>query len=139
MLRVQHVERVGRGDAVGLLELAGELEGAGMILLAAEVAGDAAGMAAATGLRSTARTAQGERTRLSGLLDRTVTPSLAPHLPVGLTVRERDIAWLARDGLCSREIAEQLGVSVRTVNNLLQRVYVKLGIHGRAELAARLE
>ena len=38
-----------------------------------------------------------------------------------------------------REIAEQLGVSVRTVNNLLQRVYVKLGIHGRAELAARLE
>ena len=42
MLRAQHVERVGRGDAVGLLELAGELEGAGMILLAAEVAGDAA-------------------------------------------------------------------------------------------------
>jgi DNA-binding CsgD family transcriptional regulator len=38
----------------------------------------------------------------------------------------------------SREIAERLFVSSRTVENHLQRVYEKLGIHGRADLAQTL-
>jgi hypothetical protein len=37
--------------------------------------------------------------------------------------------------LPSREIAARLGLSVRTVDNALGRVYQKLGIGGRAELA----
>jgi DNA-binding CsgD family transcriptional regulator len=51
---------------------------------------------------------------------------------------ERDIAVLAADGLTSREIAARLDVSVRTVDNLLQRVYTKLGVNRRSELASRL-
>lgn len=39
----------------------------------------------------------------------------------------------------SKEIAERLFVSVRTVNNHLQNVYTKLGVSGRAELRAALE
>ncbi|GIJ58498.1 LuxR C-terminal-related transcriptional regulator [Virgisporangium aurantiacum] len=52
-----------------------------------------------------------------------------------LTPREREIATLAI-GLPSREVARRLGVSVRTVDNHLARIYQKLGITGRAELRA---
>jgi DNA-binding CsgD family transcriptional regulator len=55
--------------------------------------------------------------------------------PVPLTNREREIALLAADGLASRAIAERLFVSVRTVNNHLGRIYTKLGVTRRAELA----
>jgi DNA-binding CsgD family transcriptional regulator len=56
-----------------------------------------------------------------------------------LSRREREIALLAIGGSSSREIAEQLSLSTRTVDNHLQRIYVKLGIPGRAHLAAALD
>ncbi|MDQ1397337.1 MAG: hypothetical protein QOG64_2596, partial [Acidimicrobiaceae bacterium] len=71
-----------------------------------------------------------------------------PHTPaltevdevVGeLTSREREIAVMAAGGLVSKEIAARLSVAVRTVDNHLQRVYVKLGVNGREELASRLD
>jgi DNA-binding CsgD family transcriptional regulator len=46
------------------------------------------------------------------------------------------VATLAARGLTSRKIAEDLFVSVRTVDNHLQQVYVKLGVKRRSELAA---
>jgi DNA-binding NarL/FixJ family response regulator len=52
-----------------------------------------------------------------------------------LTSRERDVATLAAHGVSNAEIAQRLGLSIRTVETHLQRVYTKLGIHGRAELA----
>jgi DNA-binding CsgD family transcriptional regulator len=55
--------------------------------------------------------------------------------PVPLTNREREIALLAADGLASRVIAERLFVSIRTVENHLGRIYTKLGVASRAELA----
>ena len=55
--------------------------------------------------------------------------------PVPLTNREREIALLAADGLAARVIAERLYVSSRTVENHLARVYTKLGVSSRAELA----
>jgi DNA-binding CsgD family transcriptional regulator len=48
------------------------------------------------------------------------------------------VATLAGSGLSSRAIALQLCISERTVENHLQRVYGKLGVHGRAELIARM-
>ena len=57
---------------------------------------------------------------------------------VPLTSRERDIAPLAASGVSSKDIADQLYLSVRTVNNHLQNVYSKLGVAGRRELAAVL-
>jgi DNA-binding NarL/FixJ family response regulator len=58
--------------------------------------------------------------------------------PVALTKREREVATLAARGLTSREIAETIVVSTRTVENHLQRAYEKLGVRGRAELAEAL-
>lgn len=64
-----------------------------------------------------------------------------PALQLGmtqLTEREQEIAELAANGMSSRQIAEQLVVSLRTPDNHLFKVYSKLGIAGRAELPARL-
>jgi DNA-binding CsgD family transcriptional regulator len=48
------------------------------------------------------------------------------------------VATLASQGLSSREIADALFVSPRTVENHLQRAYEKLGVRGRSELADAL-
>jgi DNA-binding CsgD family transcriptional regulator len=60
---------------------------------------------------------------------------VGPSGPVPLTNREQEIAVLAADGLASRVIAERLFLSRRTVENHLGRVYTKLGVGSRAELA----
>ena len=48
----------------------------------------------------------------------------------GLTERELEIAGLAAQRKSSREIAEILNVSVKSVNNRLNAVYEKLGLGG---------
>jgi DNA-binding CsgD family transcriptional regulator len=55
-----------------------------------------------------------------------------------LTRREREVALLAAGGASSRDIAEQLYLSTRTVDTHLARAYRKLGITGREQLAAAL-
>jgi DNA-binding CsgD family transcriptional regulator len=55
-----------------------------------------------------------------------------------LTRREREVARLAAANRSSREIADRLGLSVRTVDNYLSRAYAKLGVSGRTELAPHL-
>jgi DNA-binding NarL/FixJ family response regulator len=51
-----------------------------------------------------------------------------------LTTREREIATLAADGQSSKDIASKLFISLRTVDNHLQRIYSKLGVNGRDQL-----
>ncbi|MGB0101215.1 MAG: helix-turn-helix transcriptional regulator, partial [Nocardioides sp.] len=55
-----------------------------------------------------------------------------------LTGRELEIARLAAERIRSREIAEQLGLSVRTVDNHLAKVFRKLGVSRREELVSVL-
>ena len=52
--------------------------------------------------------------------------------------RQFEIATLVAQGLTSKEVAARLVVSARTVDNHLAAVYRKLGLSGRAELAALL-
>lgn len=59
--------------------------------------------------------------------------------PTQLTDRELIVARLAAARLRSREIAEQLNIAIRTVDNHLQRIYRKLGVNDRTELAEALE
>jgi DNA-binding NarL/FixJ family response regulator len=54
-----------------------------------------------------------------------------------LTPQERAVARLVASGLGNRRVAEELMVSVRTVETHLTRIYGKLGVTSRAELAAR--
>ena len=53
---------------------------------------------------------------------------------VGTHRGEYEVALLAAAGRSSRAIADSLGITVRTVDNLLGRAYAKLGIAGRAGL-----
>jgi DNA-binding CsgD family transcriptional regulator len=55
-----------------------------------------------------------------------------------LTPQERQIAELARDGLSNPEIGARLFLSPRTVEWHLRKVFGKLGIHRRRELADAL-
>jgi DNA-binding CsgD family transcriptional regulator len=56
-----------------------------------------------------------------------------------LAPREREVAQLAAARWRSREIAERLGISARTVDNTLAKLYRKLEIAGRDDLARRLD
>jgi DNA-binding CsgD family transcriptional regulator len=53
-----------------------------------------------------------------------------------LTAREREIGELVGAGLTNKEVAARLFVSVRTVEATLSRLYAKLGVRSRTELAA---
>lgn len=53
----------------------------------------------------------------------------------GLTPREREVAALVSQGMPYRGVATQLGISEHTVKNHLRRIYDKLDINSRVELA----
>lgn len=55
-----------------------------------------------------------------------------------LTETERRIAELVADGRSNKEVAAALFVTVRTVESNLTRIYGKLGIRSRTELARRM-
>jgi non-specific serine/threonine protein kinase len=55
-----------------------------------------------------------------------------------LTKREEEIAQLVADGRTNGEIAALLGLSQSTVKNRLVRIYDKVGVNTRAELASRM-
>ncbi len=73
--------------------------------------------------------------RASGESSRRRDPSLRDQL----TAQELQIAHLAAEGLSNREIGQKLFVSPRTVSTHLYRIYPKLGISARGELASVLE
>ncbi len=61
------------------------------------------------------------------------------ELPGSLTLREREVAMLAAEGLRNSEIAKKLMVSENTVRFHLRAVFQKLDIDRRAKLAEKLK
>ncbi|MGW2192989.1 LuxR C-terminal-related transcriptional regulator, partial [Streptosporangium sp. NPDC001682] len=55
-----------------------------------------------------------------------------------LTDQELNVARLAREGLTNRDIGARLFISARTAEYHLRKVFMKLGIRGRAELKTAL-
>jgi DNA-binding CsgD family transcriptional regulator len=56
----------------------------------------------------------------------------------GLTPQEQRVARAAAAGKQNAELAQQLSVSVNTIETHLRHIYAKLGIRSRSELAARM-
>ncbi|HEX4812850.1 MAG TPA: AAA family ATPase [Nonomuraea sp.] len=111
----------------------------GQHLLAAETATRAVRAYRHSGLAGKVAMALERAAALRARCEGAVTPLLNhEHVTAVLTRREREVALLAVH-LSSRTIAQRLGLSVATVNNNLARVYGKLGVGNRAQLAALLD
>jgi DNA-binding CsgD family transcriptional regulator len=131
-----------RGVAAGDHHLLATAERAfarmGAWLGAAESASELGRVLAALGRPRDAQGAAARSVQYCSDLGTVVTPLLASGPTVELSPREGEIARLAADGVASKVIAQQLGLSVRTVSNHLQNAYLKLGISGRDDLADAL-
>jgi len=80
-------------------------------------------------------------TELLDAIRRAATGGLAfgvrPGNGVSLTDRERDVLRLVVDGASNDEIGGRLGISSRTVESHLRRLFERVGVASRTELAAR--
>ncbi|HTK64480.1 MAG TPA: AAA family ATPase [Pseudonocardia sp.] len=137
--RAAHTSALAGDDATRLEAVSALFESMGADLLAAEAAADAA----VSWRRDHDRRREAAANRRArSLLDRcqgASTPALqSVTARAVLAPAERDAAVLAAAGASNKEIAGQLGVAVRSVENRLQHVYEKLGVTGRSELAAAL-
>jgi DNA-binding CsgD family transcriptional regulator len=128
------------GDPLALHQVVDDYEAMDALALAAEAAAVLADLHRA---RDESRLATAALQRSAELAERVGglhTPVLARGAGVErLTAREREVALLVANGWSSRDVADHLGVSTRTVETHLARVYRKLGITSRSELAAALE
>jgi DNA-binding CsgD family transcriptional regulator len=136
--RVDHAQAVLTGDPDLAVSARGRFEGCGAGLFAAEAAVLAENLLHESGRHREAVAAGILAQQLAHNLDGARTPGLVPRGDrTPLSPRELEVALLAAGGQTSKEIASNLFVSIRTVENHLQRAYVKLGVAGRAELAER--
>lgn len=132
---LQHARASCAQDAAALLDAADAWERLGDPVAAGDAAAHASELHRRRGRRGSALSAAA---RAQGLADRSGarTPALlAAVRPLPLTVRERESAVLAAQGLSNKAIAERLTVSVRTVEGHLYRAGRKLGVSDRAALA----
>lgn len=126
-------------DQAALVATADAFEKLTAYQLAAEAFAEAANLAnrsgnprAATRMahRANAMLAMGERNGA-----KTTSTVSANITQVPLSRRERDVAVLAAKGLQANVIGERLYISGRTVESHIARIYTKLGVTKRAELA----
>ncbi|MFI2104601.1 LuxR C-terminal-related transcriptional regulator [Isoptericola sp. NPDC019693] len=138
-LLVEHGLALGDGDPEAMHRVAGRLDDAGLLLhsvrlraAAVRVLRERGDMSAATEALARARRLVARRPDLLAFL--------APLAPgVNLTPREREVARLAARGLANAEIADELVLSVRTVENHLASAFRKSGVGTRAQLAELLD
>jgi DNA-binding CsgD family transcriptional regulator len=134
-----HAAALAERDATGLTQVARSYERIGAVLLAAEAEAEAAAAFRDQCLAPQARAAAARALALSASCEGASTPALfGIEAPVALTRREREIARLAAQGLSSPDIARRLVVSVRTVEGHLYRLFAKLGVSRREDLATHL-
>ncbi len=137
--RARHAAAARARDARELAAASDDFEALGAMLLAAEAASGAADVFSRAGDRRAATAALRRSSTLAATCEGAATPGLLRATPVvPLSGREREIVMLAVTGMSSKDIAERLFLSVRTVNNHLQHAYTKLGVSSRAGLAQAL-
>jgi DNA-binding CsgD family transcriptional regulator len=136
----RHARALADGDADRLAAAAAGLEAQGTELLAAEAYRSTANAYGRVGKGASSSSAARRCDELLQRCGRPRSPGLEPVVAMGeeLTGREREVARLAAAGRTSPEIAGALYLSVRTVDTHLLRVYRKLMIEGRHQLAEAL-
>lgn len=125
------------GDVTAMEQLSRSLIEHGMLGRAAHIAEHAARLLDDRGSRSRARQVRATARAALAFHQAHAWPLLEEDSQ--LTERERDIASLAAARVRSKEIAARTGLSVRTVDNHLGKIFRKLGINSRDELAAALD
>lgn len=134
-VQLRHVRALALDDADQLDAVAQDLAALGATLFAAEAATAATMSHRRRSAARAAATSEQFARRLLKDCEGATTPALATEPGIDpLTRREREVAGLAARGRTNREIADELVVSVRTVENHLQRVYAKLGVSSRDDL-----
>jgi DNA-binding NarL/FixJ family response regulator len=67
--------------------------------------------------------------------DAALPPEARRAQAVHLSARERQIVTLITMGCSNREVAARMGLKIQTVKNHLCRIYRKLGVPNRVQLA----
>ena len=124
-----------RKDPDALVDAAELAQSSGYLLIAAECLGKAVKYYSQRGEEHKSRTLQQKLNGIIGQLEGLQSPQFeAVRSTSKLTQREMDIARLAGQGYSNKDIADAQGVSVRTVEGHLYRIFAKLGITRREEL-----
>jgi DNA-binding CsgD family transcriptional regulator len=99
------------------------------------VAADAGACGAVALVDAAARQLRRAGTRVS----RRAGAAAVARVGVFLSAREQEIVALVAEGRTNKEVAATLFLSEKTVENNLSRIYAKLGVRSRTELAAALK
>jgi DNA-binding NarL/FixJ family response regulator len=135
-LQARHAAAVAEGDGQALDVVSAEFEAAGLLLSAADSAAQAVPLHEGNRERRKSAESAARALRLATQCGGAATPAIrSAARPLPLSSREREIATLAASGLSNREIANQLTVSVRTVEGHIYRACIKLDIADREQLA----
>ncbi|GAA1403657.1 hypothetical protein GCM10009639_48760 [Kitasatospora putterlickiae] len=95
-------------------------------------------LARRTGASAIGRRAAEQQLMMEGVGGRTESGRDPDPLLSVLTTREYEIASIASEGKRTKEIAQQLNLSARTIETHLSHVYRKLGVSSRAALASKM-
>ena len=138
-IHAAHARALAERDVQAQRDVIDRYEAIDVLMIAAEAAAELADMHRARAESRLATAAQQRSAEIAERAGGLYTPALARGEGIEpLTAREREVALLAASGRSSRDIGDRLGLSTRTVDTHLARVYRKLGIAGRSDLGAAL-
>jgi DNA-binding CsgD family transcriptional regulator len=130
----EHAHGLAESDGDVLDAAANRFADMGAVALAADAAAQAAREHARTGKRGKELECSTRAHWLASQHEIRTPAVRSVAQPLPITDREREIANLVAAGLSNRQIADELVVSVRTVEGHLYRIFAKLGIERREQL-----
>lgn len=137
--RTSVIDALCSNDAVALDDASTELEAMGALLEAAEAAAFASQSHRRARRSAAADASAGRSGSIAARCQGAATPPLENRdASKAISGRELEVAKLAASGLSNKAIATRLVVSERTVENHLYRVFIKLGVSSRDQIAEAL-
>jgi len=137
--RAAYASAIATSDSLALDQVSEAFERMGANLYAAEASAEVAAVLRHDGRPREAGAAENRAAQLLSRCEGATTPAVSSIAArARLTASELDAAQQAAAGRSNKQIAADNSVSVRTVENHLQRVYEKLGISSRRELTEAL-